>query len=80
MRVSVIELSTGRTLTGEDAPMMSQLAAFMETHPGWEMIETESDEDSEDEGEEDGDKDKKREFFFVKVSHSDFQVFFIKVV
>ncbi|XP_043475388.1 ATP-dependent helicase brm isoform X2 [Leptopilina heterotoma] len=60
VRVHVIELSTGRTLTGEDAPMMSQLAAFMETHPGWEMIETESDEDSEDDGEEEGDKDKKQ--------------------
>lgn len=64
VRVSVIELSTGRTLSGEDAPLMSQLASFMETHPGWEVIETESDEESEDEGEEEGEK--KREFYFSK--------------
>ncbi|XP_051166956.1 ATP-dependent helicase brm isoform X2 [Leptopilina boulardi] len=56
VRVSVIELSTGRTLTGDDAPMMSQLQAFMESHPGWEVIETESDEDSEEEGEEEDEK------------------------
>lgn len=64
VRVSVIELSTGRTLTGDDAPMMSQLQAFMESHPGWEVIETESDEDSEEEGEEEDEK--KRKFSFWK--------------
>lgn len=52
-RVSVIETSTGRTLTGEDAPSLSQLPAFLESHPGWEAIDSDSDdEDSEDEDNE----------------------------
>ena len=34
MRVSVIESSTGRILSGEDAPSASQLDAWLELHPG----------------------------------------------
>ncbi|CAD6216374.1 GSCOCG00004529001-RA-CDS [Cotesia congregata] len=48
-RVRVIEVSTGRTLTGEDAPLMSQLNAFMESHPGWEVIESDSEDEEEEE-------------------------------
>ncbi|XP_033227559.1 ATP-dependent helicase brm isoform X2 [Belonocnema kinseyi] len=51
-RVSVIEIATGRTLVGEDAPRASQLAEFMESHPGWEVIEPDSEEESEEEDEE----------------------------
>lgn len=57
-RVGVIEIATGRTLTGEEAPSMSQLSAFLESHPGWEPIESESEED-EDEEEEDNDGEEK---------------------
>lgn len=55
-RVGVIEIATGRTLTGEEAPLMSQLSAFLESHPGWEPIESESeDDDDDDDDENDGD-------------------------
>lgn len=36
-RVSVIEISTGKILKGEEAPMLSQLHAWLESHPGWEV-------------------------------------------
>ncbi|XP_076750195.1 ATP-dependent helicase brm isoform X2 [Xylocopa sonorina] len=63
-RVGVIETATGRTLTGEEAPLMSQLSAFLESHPGWEPIESESeddddDDDDENDGEEKGDSKEK---------------------
>ncbi|XP_060813806.1 ATP-dependent helicase brm-like [Bombus pascuorum] len=51
-RVGVIETASGCTLTGEEAPLMSQLSAFLESHPGWEPIESESEEDGDDEEEE----------------------------
>ncbi|XP_011302316.1 ATP-dependent helicase brm isoform X2 [Fopius arisanus] len=63
-RVSVIEVNTGRTLTGEEAPLMSQLNAWLEAHPGWEAVESDSEEDDDDD--EDNDersesKDKSKE-------------------
>lgn len=54
-RVGVMETATGRTLTGEDAPLMTQLQAFLESHPGWEPIDSESDDDDDD---DDDDEDK----------------------
>ncbi|XP_071871824.1 ATP-dependent helicase brm isoform X1 [Bombus fervidus] len=59
-RVGVIETATGRTLTGEEAPLMSQLSQFLESHPGWEPIESES-EDDEDEEEEENEGEEKGE-------------------
>lgn len=50
-RVGVIEVATGRTLTGDDAPLMSQLAAFLESHPGWEAIDSDSEDDDDEEEE-----------------------------
>lgn len=70
-RVAVIETATGRTLTGDDAPLMSQLTAFLETHPGWEPVDSDSeedDEDEEDENEEKDDKDEKDEKASGKLS------------
>ncbi|XP_001607169.1 ATP-dependent helicase brm isoform X2 [Nasonia vitripennis] len=58
VRVSVVEISTGRTLTGDEAPLSSQLNAFLDSHPGWEAIESES-EYEDDEEEEDKHADKK---------------------
>lgn len=46
-------MATGLRLTGEDAPTMSQLSAFLEAHPGWEPIDSESEDDDE-EDEDDG--------------------------
>lgn len=55
-RVGVIEIATGRTLTGDEAPLMSQLSAFLEAHPGWEPIDSESEDDEEDEEDENKEK------------------------
>lgn len=57
-RVGVIEISTGRTLTGDEAPLMSQLSAFLEAHPGWEPIESDSEEDEDDDEEDNESEDK----------------------
>ncbi|OAD55062.1 ATP-dependent helicase brm [Eufriesea mexicana] len=57
-RVGVIETATGRTLTGEEAPLMSQLSAFLESHPGWEPIESESEDDDDDDDEENDGEEK----------------------
>jgi len=57
-RVGVIETATGRTLTGDEAPLMSQLSAFLEAHPGWEPIESDSEEDEDDDEEENESEDK----------------------
>lgn len=49
--VTVIEPSTGKTLSGEDAPMLSQVQQWLEEHPGWEMIESDDDSDDDEEKE-----------------------------
>lgn len=46
--ITVIESSTGKKLSGDDAPMLSQLQQWLEAHPGWEVADTD-DEDDEDE-------------------------------
>lgn len=51
-RIGVIETATGRTLTGDEAPLMSQLSAFLEAHPGWEPVESDSEDDDDDDEEE----------------------------
>lgn len=35
-------------LTGEDAPMLSQLKEWLELHPGWEVADTDDDSDQDD--------------------------------
>lgn len=44
-------------MTGDEAPLMSQLSAFLEAHPGWEPIESESEDDEEDD--DDGESEDK---------------------
>lgn len=41
-------------MTGDDAPPMSQLAAFLESHPGWEAIDSDSDDDDSEDDENEG--------------------------
>ncbi|GAB0086937.1 ATP-dependent helicase brm [Sergentomyia squamirostris] len=48
LRVTVMETSTGHKLHGEDAPMLRDLHRWLETHPGWEWVESESDLESDD--------------------------------
>lgn len=45
--VTVIETATGKVLSGDDAPMLSQLQQWLEVHPGWEVAESDSDSDSD---------------------------------
>ncbi|XP_075987575.1 ATP-dependent helicase brm isoform X2 [Anticarsia gemmatalis] len=55
-RVSVMDPKTGEILKGEEAPLLSQLKDWMETHPGWEVLS-----DSEDSGDDSQDDDERRE-------------------
>lgn len=52
LRVNVIETATGRVIEGKDAPLASQLDAWLEMHPGYEVAPREASDD-EDEGETD---------------------------
>lgn len=45
--ITVIETATGKVLTGDEAPMLSQLHQWLELHPGWEVVESD-DEYSDD--------------------------------
>lgn len=49
--VTVIETSSGKVLSGDEAPMLSQLHQWLEAHPGWEVADTD-DEDSDDDQED----------------------------
>lgn len=46
-------------MTGEEAPLASQLDAWLEANPGWEPMEDsdESDDSGEDEGENNEEKE-----------------------
>nr|XP_026485098.1 ATP-dependent helicase brm isoform X2 [Vanessa tameamea] len=54
-RVSVMDPKTGEVLKGEEAPLLSQLKDWMDTHPGWEVLS-----DSDDSG-DDSQDDERRE-------------------
>lgn len=48
----------GRQLSGEDAPLASQLGPWLEAHPGWEPLDdSEDDDDEDDEDDDEGDED-----------------------
>ncbi|KAL3278288.1 hypothetical protein HHI36_013622 [Cryptolaemus montrouzieri] len=57
--ITVIEIATGKKLSGEDAPMLSQLNDWLQQHPGWEVVESddESDDDDENQGKSKRDED-----------------------
>lgn len=62
MRVTVIETSTGKKLSDNDAPLASQLETWLEVHPGYEVAPREADSDSDefdydDDEEEDEDEE-----------------------
>jgi len=46
VRLNVIETSTGRILSGEDAPLASQLDAWLEMNPGFEVAPRDDSEGS----------------------------------
>ncbi|XP_063906317.1 ATP-dependent helicase brm isoform X2 [Zophobas morio] len=51
--ITVVEILTGKRLSGEDAPMLSQLQEWLLQHPGWEAIDSD-DEDSDDDDDDNG--------------------------
>ena len=56
MRVSMKEKSSGTIVSGEDAPLVSQMQQWLEDHPGWEPVidnECESLEPEDEATEED---------------------------
>jgi len=55
VKVTVIETATGKTLAGQDAPLASQVQAWLEMNPGWEAVPREEDDDPEGSEEEDTD-------------------------
>lgn len=57
MRVTVIETSSGKKLSGNDAPLASQLDTWLEVHPGYEVAPREADSESDDYDYDDDDDD-----------------------
>nr|QYV43157.1 Brahma [Colaphellus bowringi] len=53
-KVTVVELSTGNKISGENAPTYREAQDWLQQHPGWEMVDTddEDEEDKQGEGEE----------------------------
>lgn len=51
-RVVVTNVETGMTLVGDDAPLRSELQAWLEAHPGWMAVKPDDEEDEEGEEEE----------------------------
>lgn len=49
LRVTVIETVTGKVLKGEEAPLASQLEAWLEANPGFEVAPREASDDEDDE-------------------------------
>lgn len=47
MRVTVIETATGNKLSGNDAPLSSQLETWLEVNPGYEVAPREAESESE---------------------------------
>ena len=58
-RAEVVEVTSGRRLTGDEAPLASQLEAWLETHPGWEAVPKQ--ETSAEAGRQDDDDDEEYE-------------------
>ncbi|RWS06402.1 Transcription activator BRG1-like protein [Dinothrombium tinctorium] len=48
LRINVIETATGKILKGKDAPLSSQLDAWLEMHPGYEVAPRETSDEEED--------------------------------
>lgn len=52
-RVTVIETASGKTLTGDEAPLLRNLYKWLQLNPGWEYVVSDSEEsDNEDKNDE----------------------------
>ncbi|XP_033111192.1 probable global transcription activator SNF2L2 [Anneissia japonica] len=78
--VKVIETATGKLISGPDAPRASQLDAWLEMHPGYEVAprdddstydSSEEEEDEEDAEEEEEDTEKEQEPNEVEEYHGE---------
>ncbi len=59
VHVTVVETATGKQLKGEEAPLASQLNAWLESNPGWEeVVEDSDDEDDLDDADDSKDTTK----------------------
>lgn len=38
IHVTVMETATGKTLSGDEAPLASEVEAWLDAHPGWEAV------------------------------------------
>lgn len=56
-KVTVIETSTGNTLSGENAPTVKHVQEWLQAHPGWEIVDTDDEDDDHDKKDENGDYD-----------------------
>lgn len=57
MHITVMETATGKQLSGEEAPLASQLDSWLEANPGWEPL----DDSDESEESDDGDNNEEKE-------------------
>ncbi|XP_054270051.1 transcription activator BRG1-like isoform X2 [Macrosteles quadrilineatus] len=60
MHVTVIEPATGNKISGEDAPLATQLSEWLEAHPGWIVAEEDSDSDEDDSDEDENGEPKEK--------------------
>lgn len=59
VKVTVVETATGKTLSVEEAPLASQVQAWLEMNPGWEVVPREEDEVGSDDDETDEEEEGK---------------------
>uniref|UniRef100_A0A182NDH2 ATP-dependent helicase brm n=1 Tax=Anopheles dirus TaxID=7168 RepID=A0A182NDH2_9DIPT len=58
-RVTVMETSSGKMLSGDEAPFLRDLHSWLQLHPGWEYVIADGDADDDDDEESAGGKKKK---------------------
>ncbi|XP_019754076.1 ATP-dependent helicase brm isoform X2 [Dendroctonus ponderosae] len=50
--ITVVEVSSGKKLGGDEAPLLSQLQAWLQQNPGWEIADTDDEDDDDYPGQE----------------------------
>lgn len=48
LRVTVMDTNTGQRITGDEAPFLRDLQRWLDTHPGYEWVDTDSEADTDD--------------------------------
>ncbi|GFN80130.1 transcription activator brg1 [Plakobranchus ocellatus] len=60
-RVKVMDPETGTVLSGDQAPLASQLESWLEMNPNFQVVPTEDEEEEDDEDEESGEEEEEIE-------------------